>query len=199
MKLVLASASPRRREILKNITEDFIVVASDFDESLIEISRDIQSYVMVLAESKAKSTLCRIESEDFYKDEDEVFIIGCDTVVSIDGKILGKPKDEKEALDMLSELSGRTHEVYSGLAVLDAKKNKIIKDFQCTEVKFSEISYETILKYIACGEYADKAGAYGIQGKASVFVEEIKGSYYNVVGLPINKLYKILLGMGVNL
>ncbi|MCR3758243.1 Maf-like protein [Clostridium felsineum] len=199
MKLVLASSSPRRREILKNITEDFIVRASDFDESLVEISKDIKSYVMTLAESKARNTLSNIKEESFYKSEDEILIIGCDTVVSIDGKILGKPKDEKEAIDMLGSLSGRVHEVYSGLAIIDAKRNKIIKDFQCTEVKFSKLSYETILKYIACGEYADKAGAYGIQGKASVFVEEIKGAYYNVVGLPINKLYRILLEMGVNL
>lgn len=199
MKLVLASASPRRRELLKNITEDFITIVSDFDESSIENTRDVGDYVMTLAESKAQSTLNKIKEESLLKDEDEIFIIGCDTVVSIDGEILGKPKNSEEAFNMLSRLSGRTHKVYSGIAVIDIKNNLTRKDFLYTDVKFSNLSREAILNYIACGEYKDKAGAYGIQGKASIFVEEIKGCYYNVVGLPINRLYKILLEMGVNL
>lgn len=100
---------------------------------------------------------------------------------------------------MLQALSGNEHEVYSGLAILDVKSNKIIKDFVCTKVKFSKLTSLQIEKYVNTGDPMDKAGAYGIQGKAGVFVENINGCYYNVVGLPLNKLNSMLMEMGVNL
>ena len=114
-------------------------------------------------------------------------------------KILGKPKDENEAFDMLKLLSGNTHQVYSGIAIINNKTGNINRDFVCTDVKFDNLSDEQIKKYIENGEYKDKAGAYGIQGYGGIFVEEIHGCYYNVVGLPLNKLSKMLKGMGVNL
>ncbi|APF29000.1 septum formation protein Maf [Clostridium sporogenes] len=191
--IILASASQRRQELLKRILENFQIIVSDFDESSIPFKNNIQSYVMNLAEGKARSVSKKI------MDQDNNLIIGCDTIVAFNNRILGKPKDKKDAFEMLQALSGNEHEVYSGLAILDVKSNKIIKDFVCTKVKFSKLSSVQIEKYINTGDPMDKAGAYGIQGKAGIFVENINGCYYNVVGLPLNKLNSMLMEMGVNL
>lgn len=146
---------------------------------------------MSLAEGKAQNVK--------HKVKEEALIIACDTVVSFDGKILGKPKDDKEAFHMLKMLSGNTHNVHSGIALLNTITGDLKKEFVSTEVKFSVLSDEKIAKYIETGEHRDKAGAYGIQGYGGIFVEEIHGCYYNVVGLPLNKLSKMLKEMGVNL
>lgn len=201
MKLVLASSSPRRKELLKKITDDFIIIESDFDEETISFQGDVSEYVMKLAKAKAADVLSKIRREERYSSlmQEEVLIIGCDTVVEIQNNILGKPKDNLEAEVMLKKLSGKVHRVYSGIAVLDASKNVFKTDYACTEVAFSKLSNHEIKNYINSGESLDKAGAYGIQGKAAIFVEEIRGCYYNIVGLPLNKLYRMLLGMGVNL
>ncbi len=191
--IILASASERRQELLKRILEDFQIIVSDFDESSIPFKDNISSYVMNLAEGKARSVSKKI------MDQDNNLVIGCDTLVAFNNKILGKPKDKKDAFEMLQALSGNEHEVYSGLAILDVKSNKIIKDFVCTKVKFSKLTSLQIEKYVNTGDPMDKAGAYGIQGKAGVFVENINGCYYNVVGLPLNKLNSMLMEMGVNL
>ncbi|AVQ45657.1 Maf-like protein [Clostridium botulinum] len=191
--IILASASQRRQELLKRILGNFQIIVSDFDESSIPFKNNIPSYVMNLAEGKARSVSKKI------MDQDNNLIIGCDTIVAFNNRILGKPKDKKDAFEMLQALSGNEHEVYSGLAILDVKSNKIIKDFVCTKVKFSKLSSVRIEKYINTGDPMDKAGAYGIQGKAGVFVENINGCYYNVVGLPLNKLNSMLMEMGVNL
>ncbi|EPY2273825.1 Maf-like protein [Clostridium sporogenes] len=191
--IILASASQRRQELLKRILGNFQIIVSDFDESSIPFKNNIPSYVMNLAEGKARSVSKKI------MDQDNNLIIGCDTIVAFNNRILGKPKDKKDAFEMLQALSGNEHEVYSGLAILDVKSNKIIKDFVCTKVKFSKLSSVQIEKYIDTGDPMDKAGAYGIQGKAGVFVENINGCYYNVVGLPLNKLNSMLMEMGVNL
>ncbi|ENK0839302.1 Maf-like protein [Clostridium botulinum] len=191
--IILASASQRRQELLKRILENFQIIVSDFDESSIPFKNNIPSYVMNLAEGKARSVSKKI------MDQDNNLIIGCDTIVAFNNRILGKPKDKKDAFEMLQALSGNEHEVYSGLAILDVKSNKIIKDFVCTKVKFSKLSSVQMEKYINTGDPMDKAGAYGIQGKAGVFVENINGCYYNVVGLPLNKLNSMLMEMGVNL
>ena len=185
MKIVLASASERRVELLHRIVDDFITIKSDFDETKVKLKSSISSYVEEIALGKAEAVL--------YKTDKESIIIGADTVVSIDGKVLGKPKDKQEAFNMLKNLSNRTHFVYTGLALINKENNKILKDSVCTEVKFSKLSDEDINKYIETNEPMDKAGAYGIQGKGGVFVEEIKGCYYNVVGLPLNRLRKMLL------
>ncbi len=191
--IILASASQRRQELLKRILGNFQIIVSDFDEGSIPFKNNIPSYVMNLAEGKARSVSKKI------MDQDNNLIIGCDTIVAFNNRILGKPKDKKDAFEMLQALNGNEHEVYSGLAILDVKSNKIIKDFVCTKVKFSKLSSVQIEKYINTGDPMDKAGAYGIQGKAGVFVENINGCYYNVVGLPLNKLNSMLMEMGVNL
>lgn len=191
MKIVLASASSRRQELLKRLMENFQVIVSNFDEESIEFDGQYNSYVMRLAEGKASSV-----SKDI---KDEAIIIGCDTIVSFNEKILGKPKDANEAFEMLKLLSGNTHQVYSGIAIINSKTGNVHRDFVCTDVTFDNLSDEQIKKYIEKDEYKDKAGAYGIQGYGGIFVEEIHGCYYNVVGLPLNKLSKMLRDMGVNL
>lgn len=201
MRLILASSSPRRKELLKKITDDFTVIESDFDEKTIEFQGDVSKYVMELAKAKAMDVSNKLRNEAKYKKlfEQEVFIIGCDTIVEIQNNILGKPKDNLEAEIMLKKLSGKVHRVYSGIAVVNASKKVFETDYARTEVVFSKLSMDEIRNYINSGESLDKAGAYGIQGKAAIFVEEIRGCYYNIVGLPLNKLYKMLLEMGVNL
>lgn len=195
MNLVLASASARRIELLKRITEDFQVVVSNFDESSVLYKGDIPEYVMNIAKGKAEAS-----AETITIDEDrDKLVIGCDTVVAIDDKILGKPDSIEDALNMLKLLSGRVHKVFSGIAILDTKSGFVNMDFSCTEVRFSNLSDNMIEKYVKSGDCMDKAGSYGIQGAAAVFVEGINGCFYNVVGLPINKLHKMLREMGVNL
>lgn len=192
MKIVLASSSIRRRELLERLIDNFDVFVSNFKEDSVKFKGDCSKYVMELALGKAEDVSNKLEGE-------QAVIIGCDTVVYLNGNILGKPKDENDAFNMLKALSGNEHQVYSGIAVVDKTSGTVKKDFVKTTVKFSDISDDQIEKYLKRGEYKDKAGAYGIQGYAGVFISEIHGCYYNVVGLPLNKLYEILTGMGVNL
>lgn len=176
-KLILASASPRRREILSHIGLDFDVVVTDADEET-NLPTDVGELVCELA--KRKAAACAADG----------IIIACDTVVSLDGCVLTKPKDKADAARMLRELSGNTHEVYSGLCVTDGEKT--VCSHTVTEVQMREISEDEISAYIATGEPLDKAGAYGVQDLGGIFVEKINGDYYNVVGLPLESLCKIL-------
>lgn len=191
MNIILASASIRRVELLKKVTDNFKVMVSDFEEDNIPFSGNCGDYVMALARGKAMDVCSNVNKPSL--------IIGCDTVVYINGKVLGKPKDREDAFQMLSDLSGNIHEVYTGIAIINTENQEMITDYVCTKVKFSKISDEQINRYIESGEPFDKAGAYGIQGAAAVFVEGIKGCYYNVMGLPVNKLWFMLREMGVNL
>ena len=191
MNIILASASVRRAELLKKVTSNFEIMVSDIEESDILFSGNCGDYVISLAKAKAMDICSKVKKP--------AAIIGCDTIVYLKGKVLGKPKDNLEAFQMLSDLSDNTHEVYTGIAVINTETQKISTEYVCTEVKFSKLSEEEINKYIETGEPFDKAGAYGIQGAASLFVEELKGCYYSVVGLPVNKLYFMLREMGVNL
>jgi septum formation protein len=191
MEFVLASASERRQELLKRIVEDFKIVISNFDETSVNFGGDCDEYVKVLALGKAREVADRTK--------DESMVVGSDTIVYHNGKILGKPKDEQDAYNMLKSLSGSSHKVYSGIAVINTASNEIKMDSVCTEVFFSTLSEEQISRYIASAEPMDKAGAYGIQGNGGIFVEKIHGCYYNVVGLPLNRLYFMLREMGVNL
>lgn len=195
MNLVLASASARRIELLKRITKDFKIIVSDFDEDSIRFSDDIPKYVMQLARGKAETVANTIDVNV----GEQTLIIGSDTVVAFKNSILGKPKSKEAAIEMLKLLSGNTHKVYTGIAIFDSNSNQVKEAFECTEVKFSNISDCMIKRYVDTGDCMDKAGSYGIQGDAAVFVEGINGCFYNVVGLPINKLYKMLREMGVNL
>ena len=191
MDIILASASPRRAELFKKITSNFEIMVSDFEESDILFSGNCGDYVMDLAKGKAMDICSSINKA--------AVIIGCDTIVYLKGKVLGKPKNTNEAFQMLSDLSDSTHEVYTGIALINTETQEISTEYVCTQVKFSKISKIEINNYIETGEPIGKAGAYAIQGAASLFVKEIKGCYYSVVGLPVNKLYFMLREMGVNL
>ncbi|MBE6674851.1 MAG: septum formation protein Maf [Ruminococcaceae bacterium] len=179
MKLVLASKSPRRREILGMVTKDFSVRVSDADESYGE-STPLAEVPRLLAQRKAEATPIF---------ENEV-IIGCDTVVVYDGELMGKPKDKADAIRMLTRLSGTTHEVISGLCVRTNEKSCSCS--VTTYVKFRELTRNEIENYVNTYNPVDKAGAYGIQESAGAFVEKIDGDFYNVVGLPLCKLCQIL-------
>ena len=184
LKFILASASDRRKELLSRIISDFEVKISDFDEGTVEVSKDIEKYVKTLAEGKAKSVALNCTNDSI--------IIGADTIVVIDDNILGKPKDKDDAFQMLKLLSNNVHRVYSGVTVINNEKQVMKSECLYTEVYFSELSDEEIWRYIDTGECLDKAGAYGIQGYGGVFVEKINGCYYNVVGLPLNLLNKMI-------
>ncbi|GAA0109971.1 Maf-like protein [Clostridium tertium] len=184
MNYVLASGSERRQELLHRIVDEFNIIVSDFDEDKILFKGNVDEYVVDLAKGKALSVKESLK--------EEAIIIAGDTVVVLDDKILGKPNNEEDAYNMLKQLSGRTHRVYSGLVVINMYNNKIEQESLYTEVKFSNLTEEEIESYIKTGEPLDKAGAYGIQGYGGVFIEGINGCYYNVVGLPLNLLNKML-------
>ena len=193
MKIILASKSPRRKEILKNLNIDFKIITADTDED-----SDIPSpekLVEELAFRKAEAVKKLLIKED--KFSNECVIIGCDTVVCKDGKILGKPKSREESRQMLNLLSGDSHSVISGLAVIS--KNKTTVSHEVTKVYFDTLTNSEIEAYIATGECDDKAGAYGIQGLASKFIKGIEGCYFNVVGLPVNILYSILKDFSIQI
>ena len=185
MKYILASASPRRKELLSLAGFDFTVIPSGVKE---KITKTIPSEVVTeLALQKAEDIYSRYA-------EDDCIIIGADTVVVYHDEILGKPKDETDAFDMLSMLSDRTHQVYTGVALLTTEKGvRHTHTFSvCTDVTFYPISREDIEAYIGTGDPMDKAGSYGIQGPFAIHVKEIHGDYNNVVGLPISRLYQEL-------
>lgn len=184
MKYVLASASERRKELLQRIVKDFSVVISDFDEDKIKCGSDIEAYVTALAYGKAKDVLSKVA-------EDSI-IIAADTIVVHNGEVLGKPKNSEHAFKMLKLLSGNVHRVYSAIVVINTLNKQVEKECLFTEVKFSELTEEDIWKYIKTGEPLDKAGAYGIQGLGGLFVEKINGCYYNVVGLSLNLLNRMI-------
>ena len=184
LKFILASASERRKDLLSRIVSNFEVKISNFDEEKVEVSTNIENYVKTLAEGKAKDVALNCDNDSI--------IIGADTIVVIGDNILGKPKDKNHAFEMLKLLSNNVHRVYSGVAVINNQKNIMKSESLYTEVYFSEISDDEIWRYIESGECLDKAGAYGIQGYGGVFAEKINGCYYNVVGLPLNLLNKMI-------
>ena len=180
MAIILASASPRRKELLKFITEDFTVKVSDADETT-DPALTPEETVISLACIKGETVASVCPGDT---------VISADTVVVLDGRILGKPENPEDAFSMLSSLSGRSHEVFTGVCIISGDKK--ISFAERTEVVFYELTRDEILSYIATGEPSDKAGAYGIQGKGSVLVKEIHGDYHNVVGLPVARLNRIL-------
>ena len=183
--ITLASSSPRRAELLRAAGFQLRIRPSEIDESR-EPGEAAEEYVIRLARSKTSAL--RSASG---------IVLGADTVVVIDGEILGKPRDEADAASMLSRLSGRWHDVLTGVAV--ANGNRTASDLERTRVKFAELSSQEIGWYIATGEAFDKAGAYAIQGRGALFVERIEGSYSNVVGLPLRLVYRLAVEIGVNL
>lgn len=182
MRLILASASPRRRELLKEIENNFIVLPSTSEENVEE--RDVKKLVQLLAKEKASEVYERVKNEG-------VIVLGADTVVSFEGEVLGKPQDEEDARRMLKLLSGRWHEVFTGVCFIWEKEGKVqtLTAVDGTRVKFYPLDDAFITRYIKSGSPMDKAGAYGIQDGG--LVEKIEGSYSNVVGLPVELCKKL--------
>lgn len=181
-KIVLASASPRRRELIKLISEDVLCVTSGEDETLPE----------GIAASEVPVYLARLKAQSVAKDYPDCAVIGSDTVVILEEEILSKPESFEDACLKLRSLSGKAHRVVTGCCIIEGEN---IKAF-CEEtlVEFYELSDQEIEAYVRTGEPMDKAGAYGIQGRASLFVKRIEGDYFNVVGLPVARLNRELKG-----
>ena len=175
MELILASQSPRRRELLGLLGIPFQVQVSNADETM-EPGQDPRQQVAMVSRRKA---------EALPRTADQI-VLAADTIVVCDGNILGKPKDRADAIAMLEQLSGRTHQVMTGMTLLH--KDQVRTCTEVTQVTFRSLSSEEIERYVDSGEPMDKAGAYGIQGGAALFVEGIQGDYYNVVGLPVCRL-----------
>ncbi|MBO5060781.1 MAG: septum formation inhibitor Maf [Clostridia bacterium] len=185
-KLILASGSPRRKEILNNMGLNFEVMVSSADEGSVDSAKlpvgvYVQELALLKASAVAKSVACR-----------DALIISADTVVACDGKILGKPKDAEDAFSMLKSLSGKCHSVFTGICVMRTKDAYSVCAAEETKVYFKELSDERIQHYVETKEPMDKAGAYGIQGKGCLLVKGIDGDYLNVVGLPAARLAEIL-------
>ncbi|MDQ1613706.1 MAG: nucleoside triphosphate pyrophosphatase [Pyrinomonadaceae bacterium] len=179
--LVLASSSPRRAEILRAVGWPFEAVAANVDETARD-GEEVVEYVERLACEKAEAVA---------EGRASGLVVGADTVVAVGGQVLGKPSDDEDARRMLRLLSGRWHDVLTGVALVRAETGEVLVSHELTRVRFAPMSDEEIDGYIASGEPADKAGAYGVQGRASLFIEEIEGDYWNVVGLPVRLLYKL--------
>jgi septum formation protein len=182
MNIILASASPRRKEILENANVKFDVVKSTIDEVILDQELPSQ-VVMRLAFEKCMDIASKNEND---------LVIGADTIVVLDDIILGKPKDKEDATSMIKKLSGKTHQVITGISLVNLNVNKKIIDYVVSNVKFKDLSEEDIKDYIQTNESLDKAGAYGIQGYGAILVEEIQGDYFNIVGLPISRLSDLL-------
>lgn len=180
MSLILASQSPRRKELLGYITEDFTVMVSDADETTDP----------ALSPEETVKSLAQIKGEAVYSLCQSKTVISADTVVVLDDKILGKPHSAEEAFSMLRSLSGRTHTVYTGVCIISGSLK--ICFAEKTQVNFCHLTDSEINSYIATGEPFDKAGAYGIQGRGSVLISSINGDYYNVMGLPVARLNAVL-------
>lgn len=184
-KIILASASPRRRELLSQIGLTFSVCPSKKEEA---VSSAVPSQIVQeLSFQKAEDIFAQVEKKA------AALVIGADTIVSCEGEVLGKPKDRADACRMLAMLQGRSHQVYTGVTVIwqgDSEEEKgQFTFYECTEVEFYPMSMQEIEDYVACGEPMDKAGAYGIQGRCAAHIRGIRGDYNNVVGLPVGRLY----------
>jgi septum formation protein len=182
-KLVLASQSPRRAEILQAVGWEFEAIAANIDETR-QRGEEAASYVKRLATTKAETIAKRFP---------ESLVLGADTVVVVDQEILGQPRDDDDARRMLGLLSGKWHEVLTGVALIRAgHPSQLLVDQETTRVQFAEMSVAEIDWYVSTGEAKGKAGAYGIQGRAALFIKEIYGEYFNVVGLPVRLVYELM-------
>lgn len=189
-KLFLASASPRRADILRKLGFRIQVVASPGPED--RRSRETPThYVMRMAEEKACKASDRLRRRGL--------VVSADTVVVAGKEVLGKPTDKKDAARMLKLLSGRTHRVISGVALYNTEVDELRRGFETTEVTFAQMSSEEISWYVETGEPMDKAGAYALQGLASIFIKGIRGSHFNVMGLPLRRLYELSKDAGIDL
>lgn len=188
MRLILGSTSPRRREILSYFSLDFEQITPPFDEDSIPFTNNPSDYVQMLAKGKALSLAAL---------HPEATILSADTIVYKEGKIYGKPKDEKEAFRSLQELQGTWHSVYSGVALW--QQEQLLHSFEETKVLFNPLTPRQIEQYLKALHWADKAGGYAIQLAGSLIVQKIEGCYYNVMGLPINTVNTLFKQIGVDL
>ena len=187
---ILASASPRRKELLSIYVKDFKIMPADIDETVPD-NIALEDAPLYTAKEKAAAVFNKLN-------EDEI-IITADTIVMLDNKIYGKPKDKLDAYNMIKTLSGKTHQVITGICCYSKDKQINIEFSDVTNVSFTDISDEILEKYLENAEYIDKAGAYAVQGLASMFVKKIEGSYDNVVGLPMGRLARNLIKYKINL
>lgn len=203
-QIILASQSPRRKELLEQIGLEFEICPAKGEEI---ITKSIpEEVVMELSKQKAEEVAAMVSSyTDEHKDittPSDLLVIGADTVVAYDGKILGKPVDEADAKRMLFMLSGNTHSVFTGVTLVLIDKSGRAGElvfFEKTDVKMHQMTEQEIDRYIATGEPMDKAGSYGIQGKGAIYIEKIDGDYNNVVGLPITRIYQELKKIGIDI
>jgi len=203
-QIILASQSPRRKELLEQIGLEFEICPAKGEEI---ITKSIpEEVVMELSKQKAEEVAAMVSSFGENHKEittpSDILVIGADTVVAYDGKILGKPVDEADAKRMLTMLSGNTHSVFTGVTLVLVDKSGRAGElvfFEKTDVKMHAMSELEIDRYIATGEPMDKAGSYGIQGKCAIYIEKIDGDYNNVVGLPISRIYQELKKIGIDL
>jgi septum formation protein len=187
--IILASNSPRRRELLRQIGLSFSIDPTDVDEK-VQAGESPENYAVRVAVDKARAAAERVRSG---------IIIAADTIVVLDHSILGKPVDRRDAERMLSLLSGRMHIVITGLAIIDAADGKMATGTSLTRIWFRDLSLDEIGSYVKSGEPLDKAGAYGIQGKGALLVKRIEGCYFNVVGLPLSLLGELLRDFDIRL
>jgi len=180
--IILASRSPRRREILNRIQIPFIVYEVDIDERIKSL-RHIRSSIIEVSKRKASNA-----AQAFKKG----IVVGADTVIFFNRKLIGKPRNRDEAFHYLQLLKGNCHQVISGITVMDADSGKKYSSISITDVFFRNMNYQEIIRYLELGEWLDKAGGYAIQGSAALFIKRIEGSYYNVMGLPVEELYNLL-------
>lgn len=182
--LILASASPRRLDLLRQVGVEPVVEPADVDETLVP-GADVTTSVLGLARAKARAVARAHTGE-------AVLVLGADTLVVVDGAPLGKPVDAADAVTMLTRLSGRSHQVVTAVAVVDAATGRATDGIALTTVRMRPLDADEIDLYVATGEPLDKAGAYGIQGRAAVFVEGIEGDFTNVVGLPLPLVHRLV-------
>jgi len=184
MSIVLASASPRRRKLLEQLGFELQIVPSSVDET----------FDHTLAPSEMAKQLAYRKAADIAQSHLSRIVLGADTIVVVDGSMIAKPDDAEDACKMLARLSGRSHQVWTGVSLIQLDRNLEISFSECTEVQFAPLTSHEIEAYVATGSPLDKAGAYGIQDDwGAVFVSGIKGDYYNVVGLPLHAMYRNLL------
>ncbi len=183
MKIILASQSPRRIKLLKKIFSKFDVIPSFFDESRIRETRPIE-FAKKEAQAKAEQVAKSIK--------ENALIIAADTIVIFEGRIIGKPKNDKDAFNILNKLAGQEQSVVTAFCLINTKVKQKIVDFERSIVKMRQVPSQQLRAYVASGEGSDKAGAYAVQGRADKFIEYTKGDYYNIIGLPVDKLKKAI-------
>ncbi len=205
IKVILASSSPRRVELLTNLGFEFEVMPSDVEE-IVEPGKTAAGMVIELAKKKADSIFQRVIANDDWRpgtDRDRLLVLGADTTVVLDNKLLGKPTDDNDARNMLRDLSGRCHDVFTGVVLISKEANKEkrseISSFEMSHVFFRTMTDAEINAYIQTGEHRDKAGSYALQGIGSAFVQGIEGCFTNVIGLPIPLVVTMLRRAGITI